>query len=51
MSDPVSPLDPGRPIPPAEQPARLAALVAAVRRHTSVVPEIGHAAPGWGPRA
>ncbi len=41
MSDPVSPLDPGRPIPPAEQPARLAALVAAVRRHTSVVPEIG----------
>jgi purine-nucleoside phosphorylase len=41
MSDPVSPLDPSRSIPPAEQPARLAALVAAVRRHTSVVPEIG----------
>ncbi len=34
-------LDPSRPIPPAEQPARLAALVAAVRAHTSLVPEVG----------
>jgi len=34
-------LDPSRPIPPAEQPARLAALVTAVRAHTSLVPEVG----------
>jgi purine-nucleoside phosphorylase len=35
------PLDPSRPIPPAEQPARLAALEAAVRARTSLVPEVG----------
>jgi purine-nucleoside phosphorylase len=34
-------VDPARPIPPADQPARLAALVAAVRRHTAIVPEVG----------
>jgi purine-nucleoside phosphorylase len=36
-----APLDPSRPIPPAEQPARLNALVAAVRARTALVPEIG----------
>jgi purine-nucleoside phosphorylase len=34
-------LDPSRPIPPAEQPARLAALEAAVRRRNDLVPEVG----------
>ena len=34
-------VDPMRPIPPVEQPARLAALVAAVRARTSLVPEVG----------
>jgi purine-nucleoside phosphorylase len=34
-------IDPGRPIPPAEQPARLDALVAAVRARTDLVPEVG----------
>ena len=34
-------VDPSRPIPPAAQPARVAALVAAVRARTSVVPEVG----------
>ena len=34
-------LDPTRPIPPAGQPARLAALEAAVREFTPLVPEIG----------
>ena len=34
-------LDPSRPIPPSEQPARLAALEAAVRARTDLVPEIG----------
>jgi purine-nucleoside phosphorylase len=34
-------VDPTRPIPPAEQPARVAALVAAVRARTSRVPEVG----------
>lgn len=38
MSDPI---DPSRPIPPAEQPARLAALEAAVRARTDIVPEVG----------
>ena len=38
MSDPI---DPTRPIPPAEQPARLAALEAAVRARTDIVPEVG----------
>lgn len=34
-------LDPSRPIRPADQPARLAALVAAVRARTALVPEVG----------
>ncbi|HSL76740.1 MAG TPA: hypothetical protein VK867_07340, partial [Candidatus Limnocylindrales bacterium] len=34
-------VDRSRPIPPAEQPARIAALVDAVRRHTDLVPEVG----------
>jgi purine-nucleoside phosphorylase len=34
-------IDPSRPIPPAEQPARLAALEAAVRARTDLVPEAG----------
>ena len=33
-------LDPARPIPPAAQPARLAALTAAVRERTDLVPEV-----------
>jgi purine-nucleoside phosphorylase len=33
--------DRSRPIPPAEQPARLAALVEAVRRRTDIVPRTG----------
>ncbi|MDP9483874.1 MAG: purine-nucleoside phosphorylase [Chloroflexota bacterium] len=37
----MSQADPSRPIPPAEQPARLAALEAAVRRRTDLVPEVG----------
>jgi purine-nucleoside phosphorylase len=37
----MSDVDPSRPIPPAEQPARLAALEAAVRRRTDLVPEVG----------
>ena len=41
MTHPTSPIDPTRPIPPLEQPARLAALVAAVRSHTTLVPEVG----------
>ena len=41
MSRPTTPVDPTRPIPPADQPARLAALVAAVRARTSRVPEVG----------
>ena len=36
-----APIDPARPIPPAEQPARLAALEAAVRARTGLVPEVG----------
>ena len=35
------PIDPGRPIPPAAQPARLDALEAAVRERTDIVPEVG----------
>ena len=34
-------LDPSRPIPPADQPARLDALEAAVRARTHLVPEVG----------
>lgn len=41
MSHQTTPVDPARPIPPAEQPARIAALAAAVREHTSLVPEVG----------
>jgi purine-nucleoside phosphorylase len=37
----MSAVDRARPIPPADQPARLAALVAAVRARTSLVPEVG----------
>jgi purine-nucleoside phosphorylase len=40
MSRPTT-VDPARPIPPAEQPERLAALVAAVRVRTTRVPEVG----------
>ena len=40
-SSSATPLDPARPIPPAEQPARLAALVSAVRARTSLVPQVG----------
>ena len=35
------PIDRARPIPPAEQPARLAALVAGVRAHSDLVPRVG----------
>ena len=38
---PRPPVDPTRPIPPVDQPARLAALVAAVRTRTDIVPEVG----------
>jgi purine-nucleoside phosphorylase len=38
---PAVTLDPSRPIRPADQPARLAALEAAVRARTALVPEIG----------
>jgi purine-nucleoside phosphorylase len=41
MSGPSIPVDPSRPIPPIDQPARLAALEAAVRARTAIVPEIG----------
>lgn len=41
MSDLTTRVDPSLPIRPADQPARLAALVAAVRARTSIVPEVG----------
>ncbi len=41
MSPETPTVDPTRPIPPADQPARLAALVAAVRVRTDIVPEVG----------
>ncbi len=41
MSDRPPAIDPSRPIPPADQPARIAALVAAVRRQTDLVPVVG----------
>ncbi len=41
MSDMHPPVDPARPIAPVDQPARLAALAAAVRRHTPLVPRVG----------
>lgn len=40
-SDPTPAADRARPIPPSEQPARLAALEAAVRDRTDLVPELG----------
>jgi len=36
-----STIDPSRPIPPADQPARLDALEAAVRARTKLVPDVG----------
>jgi purine-nucleoside phosphorylase len=33
--------DPSAPIPPSEQPARLDALEAAIRKHSDLVPEVG----------
>jgi purine-nucleoside phosphorylase len=41
MTDPTADVDPARPIPPIEQPARIAALAAAVRVRTGLVPEVG----------
>src|SRR6186997_1265618 len=41
MSPETPTVDPTRPIPPADQPARLAALVAAVRARSDNVPELG----------
>ena len=41
MSDSTPPVDPTLPIRPIDQPARLAALVAAVRARTNIVPEVG----------
>jgi purine-nucleoside phosphorylase len=38
---PAHPVDRARPIPPSEQPARLAALAAAVRERTDLVPRVG----------
>jgi purine-nucleoside phosphorylase len=40
-STPPQAVDPSRPIRPADQPARLAALEAAVRARTALVPEVG----------
>ena len=37
----AGPFDPSRPIRPSDQPARVAALVAAVRARTALVPEVG----------
>jgi purine-nucleoside phosphorylase len=41
MSDVAVPVDPTRPIPPVAQPARIAALEAAVRARTDLVPVVG----------
>ena len=41
MTDPTPRVDPTRPIRPVDQPARLAALVSAVRARTAMVPEVG----------
>ena len=41
MTHSTADVDPARPIPPIEQPARIAALAAAVRARTSLVPELG----------
>jgi purine-nucleoside phosphorylase len=37
----MSDVQPSRPIPPVEQPGRIASLVAAVRRRSPLVPELG----------
>src|SRR6185369_1128417 len=37
----IDTVDPRRPIPPIDQPERIAALVDGVRRRTDVVPEVG----------
>lgn len=41
MSHPTDAVDPTRPIPPSDQPARIAALAAAVRARTTLEPEVG----------
>ena len=41
MSDQTGPIDPARPIPPEEQPARVGALAAAVRARSPLVPAVG----------
>ena len=41
MTDPQPTIDRGRPIEPAELPARLDALAAAVRARSDLVPRIG----------
>ncbi len=41
MSTPADPIDPSRPIVPADQPALIGALAAAVRARTDLVPELG----------
>ena len=41
MSEPMTAVDPTRPIRPIDQPARLTALEAAVRARTALVPEVG----------
>jgi purine-nucleoside phosphorylase len=41
MSPDGDPVDPSRPIAPSQQPARLDALVAAVRARSDLVPEVG----------
>jgi purine-nucleoside phosphorylase len=41
MSDVIAPVDSARPIPPSAQPERIAALTAAVRARTDLVPDVG----------
>ncbi len=41
MSHPSGPIDPSRPIAPADQPALIEALAEAVRARTDLVPEVG----------
>jgi purine-nucleoside phosphorylase len=41
VSAPLPGVDPTRPIPPSEQPERIAALAAAVRERIPLVPEVG----------
>jgi len=41
MSDPTPTIDRSAPIPPAEQPGRLATLVETVRRRSELVPRVG----------